>query len=786
MTVPPYARGYEDFPGRVGRTVAESTPAWPEPVRPPAGAPNVIVVLLDDMGYSDIGPFGSEVPTPALQRLADEGFSFTNYHTTPVCSPARAAVLTGLNPHRAGFATVANSDPGFPGMRLELAEDVTTLAEVLHGQGYATAAVGKWHLTRDSLNHEGADKAAWPVQRGFDHYYGSLEGLNSFFHPNQIVRDNTVIQHEQTPEGYYLTDDYTDEAVNFIKGTRASSDRPFFLYFAHTAMHGPLGAKTEDIDRHRGRYADGWDALRRARYARQLELGIIPEGTDLPEAVGRLGREVTDWESLDAETRDLYAKYQEVYAAMVDSVDQSLGRIIDLLDTLGEKDNTIIVFTSDNGGSAEGGPEGTRSYFSRFAHVPGLPADWTADVDRDPSLIGGPRSMAHYPEGWGMASNTPFRFYKGQTFAGGVRVPLLLSWPAGLGTGGSAREGLRHQYQYVTDLTPTILDLVGVPHPSTTGGTRHGRPVKDIDGVSFAPVLRDAAHPSTRPEQYAEFGGNRGLYRDGWKILTNHRFGTPFDDAEWQLFNVTEDPTEIHDLAAEYPELVRDMAARWERLAWENTVFPLNDHSDARAGLRRASDVELEQPVTLWPGTPKLERYRSSRLTQLRSFDVVIDVEIGEGDAGVLVSHGDQGGGYVVWVDSGADGADGADGATVHLAVNEYGDLHEVAVPVGPGRQIVRVHSAALPQFRTTWTVTVGEASAQIEDVWALLGMAPFSGIDVGVNRGGPVHWDNYVAHGSWRYTGDLHTVRYEPGERAPYSPDVLAELARDAAEVFD
>ena len=732
------------------------------------------MVLLDDMGYADIGPFRSEIPTPVLQRLADEGFAFTNYHTTPVCSPARAAVLTGLNPHRAGFATVANSGPGFPGVRLELGEDVSTLAEVLHGAGYATAAVGKWHLTRDSVIHEGADKSSWPVQRGFDLCYGSLEGLNSFFHPNQIVRDNTVVQVEETPEDYCITDDYTDEALRFIQGTRASApqeQRPFFLYFAHTAMHGPLGAKESDLAKYRGRYSEGWDVLLRERHARQIDLGIIPPETPLPEAVGRLGKEVIDWDSLDGETKDLYARYQEVYAAMVDSVDQSLSRIIDLLDELGENDNTLIVFTSDNGGSAEGGPEGTRSYFSRFAHVPGLPEDWTADVDRDPEFIGGPRSIAHHPEGWGMASNTPFRFYKGQTFAGGVRVPLLLSWPAGLAAG-----GLRDQYQYATDLTPTILDLVGVPHPSTVNGTRHGVPVEDIDGVSFAPVLRDASHPSTRPEQYAEFGGNRGLYRDGWKILTNHRPGTPFEDAEWELYHVDEDPTEIHDLAGQFPDLVRDLAARWERLAWENTVFPLNDHSDPRAELRRPADEVYGQALTLLPGTPKLERWRSSRLTQLRSFEVVIDVTVAEGNSGVLVSHGDQGGGYVVWVDAGR----------VWLAVNEYGELHETSVPVPPGRHTVRLHSAPLADFRTTWTLEVGGASAEIPEVWALLGMAPFSGIDVGVNRGGPVHWDNYVDHGSWRYSGRLHSVRYEPGERAPYSPEVLAEIARDAAEVFD
>jgi arylsulfatase A-like enzyme len=780
--IPPHARGYENFDGRIGRTRAESTPSWPTEKRATDGAPNVIVVLLDDMGYSDIGPFGSEIPTPNLDRLAAEGRVLTNYHTTPVCSPARAAVLTGLNPHRAGFATVANSDPGFPGVRLELGEDVVTLPEILQDAGYATFGVGKWHLTRDALINAAAPKSSWPVQRGFDHYYGSLEGLNSFFHPNQLVRDNTVVQHEQTPDGYYLTDDYTDNALGYIKALRASdASKPFFLYFAHTAMHGPLGAKPEDIVTHRGRYDVGWDEIRRARHTRQIELGIVPPGTPLPEREGKLGRNIPAWGSLDPETRALYARYQEVYAAMVDNVDQSLGRILSLLDDLGERDNTIVVFTSDNGGTAEGGPEGTRSYFSRFAHVAGLPSDWEADVHLDPSLIGGPQSMAHYPEGWGHASNTPFRFYKGQTYAGGIRVPLIVSWPTGLGS--STAADLRGQYQYVTDLTPTILDLVGVPHP----GARNNRPAKDPDGSSFAPVLRDAAHPSTHPEQYSEFGGNRGFYADGWKIVADHRPGTPFDDGEWELYNVAEDPNELHDVASDHPALLRDLAVRWDDAAWANTVFPLNDHSDPRSGLRRPAESRLSEPVTLLPGTPKLERYRSSKLVQLRSFAVEIDVTCRPGDAGVLVSHGDQGGGYVVYV----DGTSGE----LRLAVNEYGRLHEVsagAAPVGRGTVVLR--ATALPSFRTTWLLeTAGTTDTadtgrrgELRDLWAFIGMAPFSGIDVGVNRGGPVHWGIYEVHGSYRYSGDLHSVRYVPGERAPYSPEVLAELARDAAEAFD
>ncbi|HIW91871.1 MAG TPA: arylsulfatase [Candidatus Corynebacterium avicola] len=780
--IPDYARGYEDFDGKIGRTFSESEPSWPEENRARDGAPNVIVVLLDDMGYSDIGPFGSEIPTPNLDRVAAEGFALTNYHTTPVCSPARAAVLTGLNPHRAGFAHVANSDPGFPGLRLELGDDVASLPEILRGAGYATFGVGKWHLTRDALLNAGADKSSWPIQRGFDHYYGSLEALNSFFHPNQLVRDNTVIQREQTPEGYYLTDDYTDNALDYIKALRAAdADKPFFLYFAHTAMHGPLGAKNSDIDNHRGRYDGGWDEIRRARHARQIELGIIPAGTPLPEAEGKLGASIPEWESLDEETRSIYARYQEVYAAMVDNVDQSLGRILGLLDELGERENTIVVFTSDNGGTAEGGPEGTRSYFSRFAHVPGLPSTWEADVDVDPSFIGGPRSMAHYPEGWGNASNTPFRFYKGQTYAGGIRVPLLISWPDGLGAGGkdqtdTADSRIRNQYQFVTDLTPTILDLTGVDHP----GVRNNKPSKQPDGTSFGPVLRDGDHASTHPEQYSELGGNRGYYADGWKIITNHRPGTPYEDGEWELYHVATDVNELHNVAEEHPDVLRDLAAKWERAAWENTVFPLPDHSPAGAR-RRPSEQRLSRPVTLLPGTPKLERYRSSKLTQLRSFTVEISVDWSEGDAGVLVSHGDQGGGYVVYV---------ADDGTLRLTVNEYGRLHEVSAgSLSPGENSVLLSSESQPEFRTNWSLQVDgsdQAPAELENLWAFVGMAPFSGIDVGVNRGGPVHWGIYEEHGSYRYSGDLHSVRYVPGERAPYSPEVLAELAKDAADAFD
>ncbi|MEU2437387.1 arylsulfatase [Streptomyces rubradiris] len=761
---------YEGFPGHVGRTFAESEPAWPAPA-PTGKAPNIVVVLVDDMGYSDIGPFGSEIPTPVLARLADGGVRLTNYHTMPLCSPARAALLTGLNPHRVGYAMVANSDPGFPGYGMQIADDIPTLAELLRDAGYATYAVGKWHLVRDSASNAATDRAGWPLQKGFDQYYGVLEGLTSLFHPHQLVRDNSPLDIDEFPDDYYYTDDITDQAIAMVKSLRAhDQDKPFFLYLAHNAVHGPLQAKAEDIDRHRGRYDDGWDALRDRRFAAQKAAGLFPPGTQLPARNSEAGLDVPAWESLTEEQRRLYARYMEVYAALVDNIDQNLGRLTDTLDALGELDNTIIVFTSDNGGTGEGGAEGTRSYFSRFVHHPGLPDDWTPDVDRAPELIGGPRSLVHYPRGWGMASNTPFRLYKGHTYAGGVRVPFLLSWPDGAREGRLA-PGLRPQYQYVTDIAPTLLELAGLRRPDT----RRGHTLQEPDGTSFARVLSDAAHGSTHHEQYCEMSGNRSHYRDGHKLVTLHRPGTPYDDSEWALYDIRTDPTEIHDLAAERPDLVKELSAAWEEAAWRNGVFPLPDGSGALAR-RNPAERRLARPLTLLPGTPELERYRSSRLISLRSFD--IEVLLDETGEGVLLSHGDQGGGYSLYVEDGR----------LRLAYNEYGVLHEMdAGLLAAGPHHVLLSATAEEGLRWRFTLIVdGTERAVSDSVHQLIGMAPFQGISIGVDRKSPVSWPVYERHRTFRFTGRLRSVTYRPGPPGPDSPEAVATALREAASAFE
>ncbi|WP_369142421.1 arylsulfatase [Streptomyces sp. R44] len=771
MSTAPRRDPYEGFGGRVGRTFAESEPAWPTRTTPPAKAPNIVVVLVDDMGFSDIGPFGSEIPTPVLDGLADGGVRLGNYHTMPLCSPARAALLTGLNPHRVGYGMVANFDPGFPGYGMEVAEDIPTLAELLHDAGYATYAVGKWHLVRDSASNAADHRGNWPLQKGFDQYYGVLEGLTSLFHPHQLVRDNSPLDIDEFPDDYYYTDDITDQAISMVKSLRAHDpDKPFFLYLAHNAVHGPLQAKAEDIARHRGRYDEGWDALRERRFAAQIAAGLFPPGTELPARNSEAGLDVPAWDSLTEDQQRLYARYMEVYAALVDNIDQNLGRLTDTLAALGELDNTIVVFTSDNGGTGEGGIEGTRSYFSRFVHHPHLPGDWNPDVDRDHDLIGGPRSLVHYPRGWGMASNTPFRLYKGDTYAGGVRVPFVLSWPAGV-RDGRLTGGHRPQYQYVTDIAPTLLELAGLTRPET----RRGTPLQELDGTSFAPVLADPAHDSTHPEQYCEMSGNRSHYRDGHKLVTLHEPGAPYDDSEWALYDIRTDPTEIHDLAAQNPGLVKELSAAWEEAAWRNGVFPLPDHTGALAR-RNPAEERLTRPLTLLPGTPELERYRSSRLVSLRSFEIAVAVE--ETGDGVLVSHGDQGGGYSLYVENGR----------LTFAYNEYGDLHETdAGPLAPGPHAILLTATAEEGLRWRFTVTVdGEHRATPDSVHQLIGMAPFQGISVGIDRKSPVSWPLYERHRSFRYTGRLHSVTYRPGAPGPDAPETVAAALKEAAAAFE
>ncbi|MDT7539642.1 MAG: hypothetical protein QOI82_3227 [Actinomycetota bacterium] len=766
MQVNPPPEPYRDFRGVVGRTFAGSEPAWPErPAR--SGSPNVVVMLADDLGFADLGCYGSEIDTPHLDALAARGLRYTDFHSTPMCSPTRAALLTGRNPHSVGIGHVAHSDPGFPGYAMELSDDCVTTAEVLRDAGWATLMVGKWHLAKDSDCSDAGPRHSWPCQRGFDQFYGFLDGFTNLHHPHRLVRDNTAVEIDQYPPGYYFTDDITDEAIRMVQGVKASDPaKPFFLYFAHGAVHAPLHAKPADIAKYEGRYAAGWDVLRSRRFARMLDLGILPPDTVLPPRNSEDGDDVVAWDTLPPEQQQLFARYMAVYAAMVDNIDQQFGRLCAALAELGELDNTLFLFTSDNGASREGEAEGTTAYYS---HLLGS-TDTAADLARL-TEIGGPTTTPHYPRGWAMASGTPFRLYKINTHAGGHSVPMVMAGP---GLELYAGE-LRRQWTHVTDVLPTLLDLLGLELPAERAGTK----VAQLAGTSFAPSLRDAAAPAVHREQHFEMTGHRGLYRDGWEVVTRHRPLTPFDDSEWELYDLRADRTETTDLAAEQPDRVAELSAAWHDAARANQVFPLDEGSGLKY-LRRPSRTEVfDRPVVLRPGTPQLERWRSQRLIWFRSFAVDVRLTYAEGDAGVLVAHGDQGGGYALVIENGTFGLEFNDGRGRMTSVDGG------AVPVGP----VLLSAAFDAVGGGTWTARLrvdGQQRAEATGLPLLFPMAPFEGISVGTDRKSPVSWRLHGAHGGFAFTGRLETVTYTPGDPAPDSPALMLDLLRDMGARFE
>lgn len=769
---PQERRGYEGFGGRVGEFASESVPWWPAASGATDGAPNVIVMLVDDLGFSDLGPFGSEIPTPHIDGIASDGWVFTNYRTAPMCSPARAALMTGINPHRAGFGFVAHTDPGYPGFTCELPADAPTLAESLRAGGYATFMVGKWHLTLESRLHDAADRSSWPLQRGFDRYFGSMDGFTSLHHPHRLVRDNSVVDRPEFPDDYFLTDELVEESLAMIDELRVNDARkPFFLYFAHTSVHGPIQAKSADIARHRGRYEAGWNALREARFARQQELGIVPPHAELPAPSLADADKIPEWDSLDDADRELFASHMEAYAAAVDEVDQSVGRLTAHLEQLGELDNTIIVLASDNGGTAEGGPSGTRSYFAQFGTNAALPADWVRDVPRDPAEIGGPQLFSQYPTGWARVSNTPFRSFKSSTYEGGVHAPLVVSWPAAP----ARARGLRDQFVFVSDLAPTILELTGVPALHEI----NGRPVQTPDGRSIAGVLEDPSAEG-REAQYFECVGRRAMVEGDWKAVSSVP-PTPAEGAaggDWELYHLPSDPTETVDLAAQEPERVAELSERWRQQAWNNTVFPLDDDGSLHLN-RPETEAPLAAPVTLLPFRPPLERFRSAQLTVLKSFRVEFDLQLTAEAAGVLIAHGDQGGGYLVAIDQGRP----------VIAYNAYGDMHRAsgrALGSGAHELILRVDELDGLRWRLRLEVD-GVLDAQIDAVPMLLGMAPFTGISAGYDYGGPVDWELYERHRHYRFSGGtLDRVCVVPGARSKHDRTVLRDIGRAVAELAD
>lgn len=542
---------------------------------PPEGAPNVLLVILDDVGFGQLGCYGSEISTPHLDSIASNGIRLGNFHTTALCSPTRVCLLTGRNHHRSGMGRIADLAMGYPGYWGRPPKENGYLSEILRSRGYASYAVGKWHLTPEDETNMAAPRDTWPLARGFDRWYGFHGGETHQFVPALYYDSHSVRPPRSIEDGYHLSADLADRAMEFLGDLRAvDEDRPFFLNFATGACHSPHHAPTNWIERYSGAFDKGWDVMRESVHARQLELGIIPPGTRLSPRPPW----VPAWEDLSERRRAVAARFMECFAAFMSYTDAQIGRLLDYLRTSGELDNTLIIVVSDNGASAEGGQDGSINDV-RLSNID--PASITEMHERIDE-IGGPSTHNNYPWGWTMAGNTPFKRWKREVHEGGVADPCIVSYPRKFG---DSCGQIRYQYAHAIDVMPTVLEIVGIDPPGEIEGIQQSH----IDGISFKYLLEpDASDVAGRHEtQHFEMFGSRAIYHDGWKAVTFHPIAplyndglepnAPFEDDVWELYHVAEDLSETHDLASEEPERLAAMIELWWQEARNNQVLPLDN-----------------------------------------------------------------------------------------------------------------------------------------------------------------------------------------------------------------
>ncbi len=623
-------------PAEIAESFADSRPSYVGEITAKAGSPNIVVIVLDDVGFSDLGAYGSEIRTPNLDALAEAGLRYTNFRTCAMCSPTRAALMTGLNHHSAGMGWLADLDAGYEGYRGDMTLEAATLAEVLRDAGWSTMHVGKWHVNCASSNGANGPYYNWPTQRGFERAFWFQGHSTDYFRPSEFIDGVTPVEPPEQDD-YYATEDLTDHAITFVRTQKTlAPEKPFYLQLCFPTAHSPLQARGRERDAYRGAYDAGWDVVRGARLEKQRELGVVPATTQLPP----LSPGADPWDKLTDTEKRVYARYMEIYAAMISNVDAQIGRFLASLEEIGERDNTLVVVFSDNGGSPEGTTVGTPNVFAAAFGRP-VPVDEAARLY---DTMGEDPTFPHYPIGWSCASKTPYRMYKQDTHLGGVADPLIVSWPKGI----AARGQIRDRFVHVIDLYPTILEAGGVKRPEVYRGRR----LKPLEGASVIATFADPK-AAVRTEQYFELGGQRAYLDGDWRLVTRHERGTPFENDRWELYDLAKDPNELNDLAGAQPDKVKELVAKWNAAAEKHGVFPLDDRNlvikisqdRLRRGLRRK-----------WVLRPPMERLSAHVSPSVGGFDHEITAELvrppGKGD-GVIVACGSQPAGYVLHITGG-------------------------------------------------------------------------------------------------------------------------------------
>jgi len=652
----------EAFRGKIEVDIRDSVPDWApfEPRRAPAQAPNVLYIVLDDVGFSAMSCYGGPIDTPNIDRIAADGMRYTQWHTTALCSPTRSCLLTGRNHTRNSMACITEAAVGFPNASGTIPAENGMISEILGERGWNTYMVGKWHLCPTVEMNVASTRRNWPTGRGFERFYGFLGAETNQWYPD-LVHDNHPVDQPKSPQqGYHLTEDLTDKALEFIKDAKViAPDKPFFLYYAPGAAHAPHQAPKAWIEKFKGRFDMGYEAMREQTLARQKQMGIVPADTELPpiNPIGTADRVGPDgmpfpaldvtrpWDSLSAEEKRLFARMAEVYAGFLAHADHHIGRLLDYLEESEQRDNTMVILVSDNGASGEGGPNGSINE-NLFAN--GIPDSMQANLAMLDEL-GGTRTYNHYPNGWAMAFNTPFKMWKRYEFNGGTADPCIISWPSSV-AGNAGRGELRHQYHHAVDIAPTILDCLGVQPPATIKGHVQSR----LDGVSMGYSVTDPSAPSARKTQFYSMLGSRGIWHDGWKAVTTHPTLSGwghFNDDTWELYHIDTDRAELHNLAAEQPGKLRELVNLWFAEAGQNGAFPLDDRSPVEIVTTPRPQLAGERSrYTYFPDTAAVPEAQAVNIRN-RSYSIGALVDIpAPGAEGVLFAHGARFGGHALYV----------------------------------------------------------------------------------------------------------------------------------------
>jgi arylsulfatase len=743
--------------------------------RPPQGAPNVLVVVVDDMGFGASSAYGGPCRMPTAERLSQGGLRYSRFHVTALCSPTRQALMTGRNHHSVGMGVtseMATDQPGYSGYRPASA---ATIAQVLSGNGWSTAAFGKWHQTPPVEVNTSGPFTRWPTGEGFDRFYGFMGAEMNHWYP-QLYDGTTPVEPDRLPEdGYHLTEDLVDHAVDWVTAQHElTPDKPFFCYLALGATHAPFHVAPEWIERYAGAFDDGWDAQRERTLARQKELGIVPPDAELaPWADG-----VPHWDELDPTARRVAARFMETYAGFAEHADHHVGRLVDRLQHHGVLDDTLVLYLlGDNGASGEGGPEGTiREHLVGHGYADDVQA-MAAVVDR----IGDASTYGMYPAGWALAMNTPYQWTKQvASHFGGTRDGLVVHWPAGI----EAHGEVRHQFHHVIDVLPTILEAAGVPAPVSVDGV----PQQPVEGTSMRYSFDDARAAERRTTQYFEMVGNRGIYHEGWTAVTRHGVPwlmvdapRPFDDDLWELYDTRTDWTQAHDVAAEHPELLASLRALFEEEAEKHQVFPLDDRVTERENPELAGRLDLHAGRTTLSFGPRTGRLTEEAAPNVknRTHTVAVQASVDGPAGGVLVAQGGRFGGWSFYCHEGR----------LSYAYNCYGRALTTVrgdARLAPGEHELVAHveyDGGPPGDGATVTLLVDGAevgSGHVPQTTAYY-FSFDETFNVGVDRGTPVT-DDYPAVRN-AFTGTIHGVRVDLAPQVPLDGAGRARVATATAD---